>query len=777
MLGTSPAVRPGCNGFEAKMPFIRAAVLGMGLALTGAGGAFAQAAVPADSHPLPQGLSQQNGVIMMQPIYDGAPPEPVEGFEYKPSKIPELSKTDHDLYTHALEATRRGDWTAARGLAAQGHNPAARKLVEWRYLLDKNSGAPFGEIDAFLKANPEWPGRDTLFARAEKAIPDTMAPSAVLFWFGKRDPVTGVGMVRMGEAMMAVGRATEGRDLIRKAWIESDFEPDEELAVIQKHGDLFTPDVDRQRLSQLLWRDDISAARREMARVTASEQQLAETRMNLIVNPPSGEKMLASLPEGLRDDPGLIFDRARLLLRQGKDDQAPALLLKAPTRELAKVNPDRWWGELNDAARDSLEAANFQTAYALVKDTGLTEGQDFSEAQFMAGWIALRFLKDPKAALPHFQAIASNTSRPISQGRAHYWAGRAYEALNDLGGAWREYRLAADNPETFYGQLALARMQASPKLHVNDASVNADSARADYANDDLTAALHALADLGEEKLMRVFAQAYVDAHPDPKYVELLASDLTHMGFREVALRAAKEASYNNTLLLDYSHPVIGVPAYKGPGAAPDPALVLGLIRQETEFDTEAVSAAGAKGLMQLMPASAKRAAAEAHLPYKPNALLSDTTYNMQLGMTELSRNLASWSGSYILSIAAYNAGPGNVHKWIDLYGDPRDPNVDPIDWIEQIPFSETRNYVMRVIENMEVYRNRLAGHDQPLQILSDIYRPGLPKVAVLPYVPPSTASAVPVPEPKPGSAQEVAARVPDPKPEPGVLPTIKPTAH
>ena len=225
--------------------------------------------------------------------------------------------------------------------------------------------------------------------------------------------------------------------------------------------------------------------------------------------------------------------------------------------------------------------------------------------------------------------------------------------------------------------------------------------------------------------------------------------------------------------------MIDVPTFKGGGPAPEPALVLGLIRQETEFDTAAVSAAGAKGLMQLMPASAKRAAAQAHVVYRANALMSDTPTIIQLGMTELSNNLDDWGGSYILAIAAYNAGPGNVRKWIEAYGDPRSPNVDPIDWIEQIPFSETRNYVMRVIENMEVYRNRLSGHDQPLQILADLYRPGAPKVVILPYAPP--ASTVPTPEPKPassGSTQEVASRtpLPDPKPapEPGVLPTIKP---
>ncbi|HUJ02588.1 MAG TPA: lytic transglycosylase domain-containing protein, partial [Rhizomicrobium sp.] len=404
--------------------------------------------------------------------------------------------------------------------------------------------------------------------------------------------------------------------------------------------------------------------------------------------------------------------------------------------------------------------------------------QDFAQAEFMAGWISLRFLKDPKDALPHFAALAGASSRPITQARAHYWSGRAYEAMGDLGGAWREYREAADHPETFYGQLALARIQPDPKLHIADTNVDPASARADYEHDDLVAAIHALADLGEEGLMRSFATAYADAHPDPKNVELLAGDLVHMGYREVALRAAKEAGYNDILMLDYSHPVIDVPRYKGPGDAPERALVLGLIRQETEFDSEAVSAAGAKGLMQLMPSSAKRAAARAHLPYRANALLSDTAYNMQLGMTELSQNLASWDGSYILAIAAYNAGPGNVHRWIDQFGDPRDPGVDPVDWIEQIPFEETRNYVQRVIENTEVYRYRLAGHDDPLEIMADLSRPWTPKVTVLPYAPP--ASGVPTPEPKPsaagGPSEEVAARVPDPKPDatPGVLPTIKP---
>ncbi|HEV2562825.1 MAG TPA: lytic transglycosylase domain-containing protein [Rhizomicrobium sp.] len=763
------------------MSLIRACCLSAALVLAGASAAAQTPAVPANARPLPPGLTRSGGVVMMAPISDSDSPAErglTGPSERHASQYHVLSAADHDLYSKAFDAADRGDWIAAKGLADQGHNPTARKLIEWRYLLDKNSGASFDEINAFLKANPDWPLRDTLFARAERAMSDMMAPGAVLSWFGDRDPLTGIGKVRLGEAMIALGRVSAGRDLIRKAWVENTFEPDQEFAVLQRHADLFTPDIDQQRLNNLLWRDETGAARREMARVTASGQQLAQTRIALQSGSSASRKLVSELPETLRSDPGILFDRARLLRRSGNPDDEPDLLLRAPTRELAKINPGRWWAELNIATRQALQDTNYRTAYSLVKDTGLSTGENFAEAEFMAGWIALRYLKDPVAALSHFQKLSAGVSRPISAARAHYWSGRAYEAENDLGGAWREYRAAAQNPETYYGQLALARIDATPTLHLNDTNVDAASIRAAYENDDVVRGLRVLADLGADNLMRSFAAHYVELHPDAKYAKALASDLVQMGFRDIAVRVAKAASYNNVLMLAYSHPVIPLPAYKGPGAAPEPALVLGLIRQETEFDANAVSGAGAMGIMQMMPASARRAASQAGMPYRPNALLSDTDYNIQLGMTELSGNLADWGGSIVLSAAAYNAGPTNVKRWLDLYGDPRSPTTDPIDWIEQIPFSETRNYVQRVLENTEVYRNRLAGRDQPLQIMADLYRPRAPVVKVLPYVPPPPAGtipgAVPVPEPKPsqagGSTQEIASG----KADPGALPKTKP---
>jgi len=462
-------------------------------------------------------------------------------------------------------------------------------------------------------------------------------------------------------------------------------------------------------------------------------------------------------------------------------DAIPPLIVRAPTRQMAEISPTRWWDELSLDTREAIKAGNYAGAYAIAAHTGLTpdDGLNYSEAEFLAGWMALRFLKDPQAALVHFKNIAQAVSRPISVAKAHYWEGRVFEAQGDLAHAWQQYTTAAQSPATFYGQIALARIAADPELHVRDQPIDANALRGDYEHEALTRAVRILADLGEVGLLRNFAVHDVSIYSDPRHIKVLAEDLVRMGFKDVAVRVAKEAGYNNVAMLAYSHPLIAVPSYSGPGLAPEPALVLGIIRQETEFDPDAVSSAGARGIIQVMPASVRHLANVSGLPYRPNDLTTDPTYDLKIGMTELASDLSDWGGSYVLAIAAYNAGPNNVRRWIATYGDPRDARVDPIDWIEEIPFGETRNYVQRVLENTEVYRNRLAGRDQKLQILGDLYRPDAPQTKALDYVPPAPGpDSVPVPVPKPddnradssGSAQmsasgEASTVAPKPKPE------------
>jgi soluble lytic murein transglycosylase len=276
--------------------------------------------------------------------------------------------------------------------------------------------------------------------------------------------------------------------------------------------------------------------------------------------------------------------------------------------------------------------------------------------------------------------------------------------------------------------VALARIDPTPSLRLSDTAVEAVSA-ADLDGDPLMSEIKVLADLGQAGSLRLFVERDAATYPTPRHIKRLMLLLTGWGYPEMAVRLAKSLSYDGVYLPSFTHPLVTLPSYVGPGAAPDPALVLGLIRQETEFDVYAVSSAGARGLMQMMPASAKIAAKQAKLPYKPNSLLSDPHYNMQLGMTEARGQLDRFDGSWVLAAAAYNAGPNNAKKWLASNGDPR--QTDPIDWIEQIPFGETRNYVQRVLENAEVYRARLAGKDVPLNILADLYAPNAPRMAAL----------------------------------------------
>ncbi len=730
--------------------------ISLSLVVLAVGTAAAFAQTPAgSSSDLPPGLIRQGNVITMQPIADSDDGFSAQSFggERRPGLVRYLTAADHDLYARALDAAARGDWTGARGLASQGHDPIANKVIQWRYLLDRNSGALFADISTFLKDNPDWPDRDVLFARAENAMDAMMDPHGVVAWFGDRAPETGVGKVRLGEALSAIDSGVRGREFIRQGWIEGSFDPQQELGIIQRDGAELTPDVDRLRLMHLLLRGDLEGARQEVSRLRGDDQRLAEVAIALKTNPSAGERMLDRLPTSTRGDAIVLLDYSKLLRQRNEIAAIPDLLVRAPTREMARINPGRWWSELNLDARDALTLGNARGAYQLAADTGLESGtNEYSEAQFLAGWIALRWLKDPREALSHFRNLAQAVTRPISKARAHYWEGRVHEAEGEIAEAVRQYRIAADSPETFYGQIALARIEAQPQLHLTNVTVDASGLRGTFEHEELTRAIRVLGDLGLESLLRVFAVHDADIYPDARHIKLLAEDLTAMGFREIALRVAKEASYSGVPLMAYLHPVIPVPAYNGIGTAPEPAFVLGIVRQETEFDPDAVSSAGARGIMQVMPSSARHDAQLAGVAYRSQALTGDATYSMQLGMAELSSYLSDWGGSYILAAAAYNAGAGNVRKWISQFGDPRDSRTDPIDWIEEIPFTETRNYVQRVIENMEVYRNRLAGRDEPLRILTDIYRPNAPQIGPLAYVPAAATPAAPLPQPRPVSA-------------------------
>jgi soluble lytic murein transglycosylase len=573
----------------------------------------------------------------------------------------------------------------------------------------------------------------------------------VIEWYAEREPLTATGMVRLGEALLVTGNAEKGIRLIRKAWSEEALSAADETALLQAHGDILRDADHRARLEQRLAVDDIAGARRQTARVDSDARRVAEARIRVKASPEAVGSVLASLPRELQTNRGLLQDAARAHRRRDQDEAAMQVLQKASSSRGVPVAPDQWWTDRHVLARDALKERRYQLAYDLASRHGLEGGAGFADGEFLSGWIALRFLKKPDAALKHFQTLANGVSLPISVARAYYWSGRAEEVLQNPNEAIAHYRRAAQHPETFYGQLALARFEDNPTLHLPAAAqVPSRAEEAAFEADERVGVIRVLSEARDRSLMRIFAVRIANDPPDAKKLHLLAQLMVSLGDRAMGVRVAKLASYNGVMLLPHLAPVISLPRFPGNAAGPDPALVLGVTRQESEFDVAAVSSAGARGLMQLMPATARRAASMNKLTFRLADLTTNPAYNMQLGMVTLDDYLARWGDSYVLGIASYNAGPSNVRRWVEANGDPRDSSVDPIDWIELIPFSETRNYVQRVLENIEVYRNRLSGSDQRLTILADLYRPKLPNRVVLKEQPLPPAD-VPIPVQRPGT--------------------------
>jgi soluble lytic murein transglycosylase len=691
-----------------------------------------------DRAPMPAAVTNAPGkpaARMVAPIQDRVPvPVPKPAIDFASTNLGE-----HALLQQAFAATSRS-WNRARLLAAQAGNPIGRLIIEWRYVLEETSGANFETINAFLNEHPGWPRRDALTIRAERAMPADLDPRDIVAWYGNRSPHSGTGMIRLGEALMATGKRDEGAALIRKGWIDYNFSPFDENQVVAAHGDLIGPVDHKARLDRLLARDDTAGATRQMRRVDAATQRVANVRLKIKAAGSSAgiKTLVASLPESARSDPELVFEAARALRRRGDDAAAWALMANTPTNKEDLVLPELWAAERGIMARDALKTGKPDLAYQFASKPALDadSGTAFMEAEFLAGWIALQTLHKPELALNHFDRLAKGVTYPISVARAHYWLGRTAEAMGAPADALVEYRVAAQHSATFYGQLAVGKITSNPVLHVNAVASEATPVeRAAFEADDRVKAIRLLADLGDRSTMRLFALSIAGDPPEPRRLQMLAQLMDASGDPAMSVRVAKNASYSGLNLLSYLHPVMATPQMQMSGGAPEPALVLGLARQESEFDPTAVSSAGARGLMQLMPASAKQAAKMRGMAYRQNDLTANPSYNMQLGMTALAEYLDRWNGSYVLAIASYNAGPTNVRNWIETYGDPRDPSVDPIDWIESIPFPETRNYVQRVIENLEVYRNRLSNTDQRLGILADLYRPSGVEIAASRPVP------------------------------------------
>jgi len=634
-----------------------------------------------------------------------------------------LSEADLKQAKSAFKAAAQRHWKSALRRADQVTEPLVGELVRYIYYARPGATAAFHDLVGLIGRHPDWPALDALRRRAEELMPVTLAPGQVIAWFDADPPATGLGGQRLGEALIAAGRAADGAAALRKAWIDGNFTRRDERAFLARHKALLDTEAHAARLDRLLWDGNRRAARRMLGRVDAAHKRLGVARLYLIEQHGGVDNAIARVPDALKNDPGLIYERVRWRRLKGFDERARELLFD-PTVE-SSINlgrPRKWWRERNIQVREALDDGHITDAYRLASRHGQTAKGAVAEAEWLAGWIALRFLTEPRVALEHFTTMRGVVGYPISVARAAYWAARAAAADGQAAAAQKWYRDAARHPTTFYGQLALAALGDDHLALVPD-PVAARAVVAAFEGRELARVARILGELGEDKLMRRFARRLADIVTVPAEHALVAGLGPDYGLHHVGLAAAKRSARSGVTLADAAYPTpFDSSALTGIRNAPELALVLGVARQESEMNPRAISSAGARGLIQLLPATAKRMARTLRVKYSRARLTQDPAYNLRLGSVYLAGLLKRYNGAYALALAGYNAGPNRVKRWLRANGDPRTGEVDPIDWIEMIPFHETRNYVQRVLENTQIYRHHLSDPDDrpKLRLVEDI---------------------------------------------------------
>jgi len=635
------------------------------------------------------------------------------------ARLPPLLKPDQQaLYQRAFEALDAGRPDEARQLARQGGSKLADKIFRWAELQQPHSGAAFEDIAAFIDANPSWPHQDVLMRRAEESLVDRTDDSVVLAWFALRGPQTVDGSMRYIEALLRSGDKARAVQLIHSTWASGAFGAAQEKTFLSRYRGYLTSEDHLARLDRLLWDGRSEEAKRMMPRVDADHRALADARLKLAGLSSGAEYALRRVPARLASDEGLIFERLRWRRRKGQDQAALDMLRTAPAHV---TKPDLWWVERNYLARRAISADRMKEAYEIATHHDLVDGAHFVDAEFLAGWVALRFLHDPKTALTHFAQLYNAARFPVSLARGAYWAGRAAAALGDKDGAAEWYHKAASYLTTYYGQLASAEIDPAARPPFPQTVQPSDDERKQFDANELVQAVRVLQQIGQTLKVKAFVTRLVLNAKSPGEHTLVAELATRIDRPDLAVSAAKRSAQVAAVESpEYGWPMIPLP----PGDSPEHALIYATIRQESAFETDAVSRVGARGLMQLIAPTARAMAkklglATAHIETR---LLFEPELNLSIGRTYLASLIDSYDGSYVLALAAYNAGPGRVRQWIRDNGDPRISTVDMVDWVELIPVDETRNYIHRVLENLQVYRARLNGTDVASGIAQDVRR-------------------------------------------------------
>jgi soluble lytic murein transglycosylase len=627
-------------------------------------------------------------------------------------KLPIITKTAGEVLLQAIKNPKKIDWQDAYSKVASSGSKDALKLLRWIDYKRNDTRASFEHIISFVGDNPDWPSIYTLKQNAEQKSSDAVSKKGVTDWFQTFAPVSIEGKVTYISALLNQNRIDDATAEIGRVWAYTKFTGKQQKEFLAEFGKYISKEQHANRADNLLWQRRATETSRFLHLLDSDSQKLAKARIALIFHSSGVDKIIKAVPKKMQSDPGLLYERA-VWRKMHKQYQRTADFINDHA-EATKTHPEKWWRLRKSVAMKLLGKGKIDVAYNLISSHNMAhEGISFADAEWLAGWIALRFKKNDKLAFEHFERLYDNVSSAVSKSRGAYWSGEAAQTFApDKSGEY--FRKAAFFSTTFYGQLAAAKINnraysplpAEPKPN-NDLIEQVKS-------DELIRIVYILSVLDQDKLMKVFVSRLYDMAETPEKVAALAEVLGDYVRRpDMSVVVARRARMDGIELTESGYPVVREDLGQD---VLEKSLMLAIVRQESSFQIDAVSAANAYGIMQIIPSTARNMSKSLGMDYSTAKLQNDPIYNMTLGTNYLKNMVERFDGSYVLAIAAYNAGPHRVAKWIKKYGDPRKGDINMVDWIESIPYSETQNYVQRVIENLQVYR-RLFGDDAVTQTL------------------------------------------------------------
>ncbi len=616
-----------------------------------------------------------------------------------------FSKKDFALAKKAISEMKQAKWPNALKTAKKAKDRSIYNFIQWRHLLTKGNKASYYDYKTFIDSNEDYPriGRVKYLAE-HKLSTDSISPKKIIEWFDVHEPLSGFGKMILGESFILDGNIQKGSLLIKEGWITAELSKSELRFYRKKFKKYLNANDYINRADYLAWNNKYWDLKR-LLRYLPKDYELLYTARQLLMSKSYGvDNAISKVPSKFKNDAGLNYDRLKWRRKRGRVDSSLEILLKVQNTKDYLVRPDKWWIEREIISRSLIYKKKYELAYKIASNHALTDGSEYAAAEWMSGWIALSFLDDPLLAKDHFENFYNNVGYPISTSRGAYWLAKTYQKLGkeDLATEW--FEKAAMFLTTYYGQLAFMELDPTKTFELSKDKEISKDYRNNFLKKELVRTIYLLDELNEDKytkhILRHLANDDIENGS-----EILAAELaTNIDRFDFAIQIAKIASYEKRFHNKFNYPIISTPNFINGRKIPETAFILSIIRQESEFDLSANSHAGAKGLMQLMPYTAKLVAKQAKLPYSRSRLTTDAEYNINLGSHYIAGLILEYDGAYPFAIAAYNAGPKRVRYWKKINKNPQKNQINYVDWIELIKFRETRNYVQRVLENYNVYR-------------------------------------------------------------------------